>query len=97
MKIANAISDYTKVENLYQNSDRVTNQPVAENKSAKTTIENNPQQTIAPTVATREILTQNELQTLAVLFGTRPESEFTFYGRNQVHQSFAGHLLDIKG
>jgi len=97
MKIANAISDYTKVENLYQNSDRVTNRSVTDNKPTKVTVENKLEQTIAPIVDTREILTQNELQTLAVLFGTRPESEFTFYGRNQVHKSFAGHLLDIKG
>lgn len=96
MKVINVISDYSKIDSLYRNSERVNNpnEPAQSNGNLTDAVNT---KTDHMTVVTREVLSQNELQTLAALFGAKNGSEYTFYGHSDVHQKNAGHILDIRG
>ncbi len=96
MKVVNPASDYAKIDSLYRKSERIANPKDTENNQSNIvrTLAEKPDQVA---LATHEILSQNELRTLAALFGAQIESDYTLYGHNQVHQSNAGHLLDIRG
>ncbi|MFH1853556.1 MAG: hypothetical protein ABIA75_14565, partial [Candidatus Neomarinimicrobiota bacterium] len=94
--VLNAISDYTKIDNLFRQPDRVDNsgrpQPAKTEPAEAARLAGASLGAAASTV-----LSQSELRTLAALFGAQSGSEYTFYGNNRVHRAQAGHLLDIRG
>ena len=96
MKMINVINDYSKIDSLYRNSERVNNPNEPDQSNDNRTDAVNTKTEYMSSV-TREVLSQNELQTLAALFGAKTGSDYTFYGHSEVHQSNAGHILDIRG
>jgi len=95
----------TKLNSINQNSiyDKLYSQQTSYSKGQKNTTNNNEENSLAVDnekelqEEKQNVLSNSEINTLHMFFGSKKPEELQFYGNNKVDKIHKGQFLDLKG